>query len=90
MIFGGGAGEGLAAVRGHQSGDEGIRAVMPAFSLGDQNDLGSYDSASRHRLHFIFGRSKLRISRCGGRGATALPRDVRKCRGERFNLRKDV
>ena len=30
--FGGGAGEGLAAVRGHPSGDEGIRAVKPVFS----------------------------------------------------------
>ena len=30
--FGGGAGEGLAAVCGHQSGVKGIRAAMPAFS----------------------------------------------------------
>ena len=30
--FGVGAGEGLAAVRGHQSGDQGVRVVMPAFS----------------------------------------------------------
>ena len=31
-IFGGGAGEGLAAVCGHQSGDEGMRVAMPVFS----------------------------------------------------------
>ena len=32
MISGVGAGEGLAAVRGHQSGAEGARVAMPAFS----------------------------------------------------------
>jgi hypothetical protein len=32
LIFGEGAGEGLAAVCGHQSGDEGMRVAMPAFS----------------------------------------------------------
>ena len=36
--FGGGAGEGLAAVRGHQSGGEGTWAAMPAFSLGDRSN----------------------------------------------------
>ena len=30
--FGGGAGEGLAAVRGHQSGAKGMLAVKPVFS----------------------------------------------------------
>jgi len=30
--FGGGAGEGLAAVRGYQSGAQGMRVAMPAFS----------------------------------------------------------
>ena len=30
--FGGGAGEGLAAVCGHQSGAKGMRAVKPTFS----------------------------------------------------------
>ena len=60
-VFGVGAGEGLTAVRGHQSEGEGMRAVKTTFS--------------RHRLRFPFGRSKLRPSRCGGRGATALPED---------------
>ena len=32
LIFGVGAGEGLAAVRGYQSGAKGMLAVMPAFS----------------------------------------------------------
>jgi hypothetical protein len=32
MILGGGAGEGLAAVCGHQSGAQGMRVEMPAFS----------------------------------------------------------
>ena len=36
--FGVGAGEGLAAVRGHQSGGEGAWAAMPAFSLGDRSN----------------------------------------------------
>ena len=36
--FGVGAGEGLAAVRGHQSGDEGAWAAMSAFSLGDRSN----------------------------------------------------
>ncbi len=40
-IFGGGAGDGLAAVCGYQSGDEGMRVVIPAFSPGDRNNLGS-------------------------------------------------
>ena len=31
-VFGVGAGEGLAAVRGHQSGAQGMRVEMPAFS----------------------------------------------------------
>ena len=31
-IFGGGAGEGLAAMRGHQSGVQGMRVAMPVFS----------------------------------------------------------
>ena len=36
--FGVGAGEGLAAVRDHQSGGEGAWAAMPAFSLGDRSN----------------------------------------------------
>ena len=32
MILGGGAGEGLAAMCGHQSGAQGMRVEMPAFS----------------------------------------------------------
>jgi len=36
--FGVCAGEGLAAVRGHQSGGEGAWAAMPAFSLGDRSN----------------------------------------------------
>ncbi len=36
--FGGGAGEGLAAVCGHQSGVKGIRAAMPVFSPGVQSN----------------------------------------------------
>ena len=32
LIFGVGADEGLAAVRGYQSGAKGMLAVMPAFS----------------------------------------------------------
>ncbi len=35
--FGGGAGEGLAAVRGHQFGDQGVRVEIPAFSPGDRS-----------------------------------------------------
>ena len=31
--------------------------------------IGSFDSASRHQLRFLFGRSKLRPSRCGALGA---------------------
>ena len=38
--FGVGAGEGLAAVRGHQSGDKGMRVVKPVSSLGDRNGVG--------------------------------------------------
>ena len=45
--FGGGAGEGLAAVCGHQSGAKGMRAAIPAFSR-EIEAIGSYDSASRH------------------------------------------
>ena len=52
--FGGGAGEGLAAVRGHQSGAKGMQAEMPAFSR-EIEAIGSYDSASRHQLRFLFG-----------------------------------
>ena len=52
--FGGGAGEGLVAVCGHQSGGEGIRAAMPVFSR-EIEAIGSYDSASWHLLRFIFG-----------------------------------
>ena len=43
-VFGVGAGEGLAAVRGHQSGFQGMRAVKTTFS--------------RHRPRFLFGRSR--------------------------------
>ena len=32
------AGEGLAAVRGHQSGGEGAWAAMPSSSLGDRSN----------------------------------------------------
>ena len=35
MILGGGAGEGLAAVCGHESGEEGMWVAILAFSLGD-------------------------------------------------------
>ena len=42
-----GAGEGRAAVRGHQSGDEGTWAEMPVFSR-EIEAIGSFDSASRH------------------------------------------
>ena len=35
MILGGGVGEGLAAVCGHESGDEGMWVAIPAISLGD-------------------------------------------------------
>ena len=35
--FGVGAGEGLAAVRGHQSGDQGVRVEIPVFSSGDRS-----------------------------------------------------
>ena len=52
--FGGGAGEGLAAVCGHQSGARGMRAAMPVFSR-EIEAIGSYDSASWHLLRFIFG-----------------------------------
>ena len=34
--FGVGAGEGLAAVCGYQSGDQGVRVVKPMSSSGDQ------------------------------------------------------
>ena len=34
--FGVGAGEGLAAVRGHQSGAQGMRVVKPVFSQGER------------------------------------------------------
>ena len=37
-VFGVGAGEGLAAVCGHQSGDEGTWAAMPSSSLGDRSN----------------------------------------------------
>ena len=36
--FGVGAGEGLAAVRGHQSRGEGAWAAMPSLSLGDRSN----------------------------------------------------
>ena len=35
--FGGGAGEGRAAMCGHQSGDQGVRVEIPAFSPGDRS-----------------------------------------------------
>ena len=38
--FGVGAGEGLAAVCGHQSGAQGMRVVKPVSSLGDCNGVG--------------------------------------------------
>ena len=38
--FGVGAGEGLAAVCGHQSGGQGMRVVKPVSSLGDRNGVG--------------------------------------------------
>ena len=38
--FGVGAGEGLAAVCGHQSGAQGMRVVKPVSSLGDRNGVG--------------------------------------------------
>ncbi len=69
--FGVGAGEGLAAVRGHQSGGEGTWAAMPSSSLGDQSNLGSYDSASRHQLRFYLGHA----------GRVPLP--MRRSRGDR-------
>ena len=53
ISFGVGAGEGLAAVGGHQSGDEGAWAAMPASSLGDRSDHGSFDSAFRHQLILV-------------------------------------
>ena len=39
--FGFGAGEGLAAVRGHQSGAEGVLAAMPALSREIETVRGS-------------------------------------------------
>ena len=50
--FGGGAGEGLAAVRGHQSGAKGMQAEMPAFSR-EIEAIGSFDSASRTNSVFF-------------------------------------
>ena len=38
ISFGVGAGEWLAAVRGHQSGGEGTWAAMPSSSPGDQSN----------------------------------------------------
>ena len=35
-VFGGGAGEGLAAMCGHQSGDQGVWVEKPVSSLGDR------------------------------------------------------
>ena len=60
--FGVGAGEGLAAVCGHQSGDEGAWAAMPSSSLGDRSNRIE-TSASRHRFRFIYGRDKRGRSR---------------------------
>ena len=37
--FGVGAGEGLAAVCGHQSGAQGMRVVKPVSSMGDRNGV---------------------------------------------------
>ena len=68
--FGVGAGEGLAAVRGHQSGDEGMRAEKPVFSR-EIEAIGSFDSASRHQLRFLFGHA----------GRVPLP--MRRSRGDR-------
>ena len=68
--FGGGAGEGLAAVRGHQSGAKGMQAEMPAFSR-EIEAIGSFDSASRHQLRFYF------------RHAGRVPLPMRRSRGDR-------
>ncbi len=62
-------------MRGHQSGAKGMQAEMPAFSR-EIEAIGSFDSASRCQLRFIFGRDKRGRSRCGGRGATAGGRRV--------------
>ena len=37
IVSGVGAGEGPAAARGHQSGEEGAAVEMPTFSPGDRN-----------------------------------------------------
>ena len=39
VVFEVGAGEGLAAVCGHQSGDKGMRVVKPVSSMGDRNGV---------------------------------------------------
>ena len=39
--FGVGAGEGRAAVCGHQSGDQGVRVEIPVFSSGDRSHRAS-------------------------------------------------
>ena len=70
--FGVGAGEGLAAVCGHQFGVKGCWLRCP-YSPWEIEAIGSFDSASRHQLRFLFGRSKLRPSRCGALGERALP-----------------
>ena len=51
-ISGVGAGEGLAVVRGYQSGGEGAVVAMPSLSPGDRNGLSGYASASRRQLRF--------------------------------------
>ena len=53
-VFGVGTGEGLAAVRGHQSGVKGRELRCPR-SHWEIEAIGSYDPASRNRLRFHFG-----------------------------------
>ena len=53
MIFGGCVGEGLAAVCGYQSGAQGMRVAMPAFSPGDRNGRGSHPLPGTSSVLFV-------------------------------------
>lgn len=71
--FGGGAGEGLAAVRGYQSGDQGVRVEIPVFSPGDRSYRASIVPLPGTNSFFISGTRDACPYRGGALGERALP-----------------
>ena len=96
--FGVGVGEGPAAVCGHQSGAQGMRAVMPAFSPGDRNNrIIRFRFPAPTLLYFrprqarpLPQRAGRPLSQCGARQARALPRRLSRRDGPTIAAREDA